>query len=169
MKYDGDLFVDRLMKLATVKKQSDLAKIIGIDETKISKWRNAKRYPQTETLIEISKSLNCSIDDIVGYSATINTQKDIFDILKDFMILDMLGTIPFEVNYTSIKDGYNIKGQIEIIANDIFNSWIYSLLEEYQGFRKAFDHISDTKIKIDMINSLIEKHKNYKSDNLPWK
>lgn len=168
MVYDGNLFVERLKEIAKVKKQSELAKIIDIDETRISRWITAKNYPQVETLIDISQKLNCSIDSLIG-SPDQDARKDIFDVIKSFMILDMYGKIPFEINYTSIKDGYNIKGQMEIIANDIFNLWICSLLEEYQSFRKAFEHISDQKIKIDMINSLIEKYKNNKSDNLPWR
>lgn len=161
MVYDGNLFVERLKEIAKVKKQSELAKIINIDETRISRWITAKNYPQVETLIDISQKLNCSIDSLIG-SPDQDTRKDIFDVIKNFMILDMYGEIPFDFNYETIiqREKGEIIGHMDISQDDETDYWFLVLCEEYMNIRKSFEFISNKKIKLSMINELINEYKN---------
>ena len=58
MKYNGNEFVDRIMELLNVKKQSQLSDILDINEESISRWRTRKRFPQVNTLIKIEHVIN---------------------------------------------------------------------------------------------------------------
>lgn len=157
MEYNGELFVERLKEIAGVKKQSELSKKINIDETRISRWITANRYPQTETLLEISKTLNCSLDSIVGNTTESNNPpKDFFSVLKDFMILDISEKIPFEFDY-KITKGNDIRGYFEIIEEDETNYLFTILFDEYMKTKTAFDYISNNNMRMALINSFIDE------------
>ena len=48
--------------------QTELAKILGLDQTAISKWELNKALPDTAILIKLSKFFNVSIDYLLGMS-----------------------------------------------------------------------------------------------------
>lgn len=82
LEYNGDAFVSRLEALFREHEnnkpekdrksitQQNLAELIGVDSTQISKWRSkkAKRYPTVETMYQIASAFNCSIDVLLGSS-----------------------------------------------------------------------------------------------------
>lgn len=46
--------------------QKELAKLLGYEQTIVSMWENGTRDPNVQTLIELSKIFDCSIDELVG-------------------------------------------------------------------------------------------------------
>lgn len=46
--------------------QKELAKLVGYEQTIISLWENGLRDPNVQTLIDLSRILNCSVDKLVG-------------------------------------------------------------------------------------------------------
>lgn len=48
--------------------QTDLAKVVGLDQTAISKWELDKALPDTAILIKLSEFFNVSIDYLLGRS-----------------------------------------------------------------------------------------------------
>ena len=46
--------------------QKELAKKLGYEQTIVSMWEKGTREPNIETLIDLSKIFNCSVDEILG-------------------------------------------------------------------------------------------------------
>ena len=57
-------FGEKLSKLRKEKNytQEQLAELLGVSRQAVSKWEADAAYPQTETLIEIGKLFDCSMD-----------------------------------------------------------------------------------------------------------
>lgn len=54
-------------------KQSELAVLVGVNRTAVTKWESGAANPRTERLIKLADVLRCSIDDLLG-----NRKKNIF-------------------------------------------------------------------------------------------
>ncbi len=57
------------LKLARIKKklsQSGLAELIGIKEYSISRYETGLQYPTIETLLKLSRTLDVSVDYLLG-------------------------------------------------------------------------------------------------------
>ena len=63
-----NIFNKRIRELRIEKNlsQSNLAKLIGVTQSTIAKWETKIRQPDIDTLIEIAKYFNCTIDYLVG-------------------------------------------------------------------------------------------------------
>lgn len=46
--------------------QTQVAKLIGIDQTNISSWENDKTRPEYENLIKLAKIYDVTIDELLG-------------------------------------------------------------------------------------------------------
>lgn len=46
--------------------QSDLARLLDVDQTAISQWESGKSMPTADKLPELAKILGCTIDDLFG-------------------------------------------------------------------------------------------------------
>lgn len=46
--------------------QKELAKKLGYEQTIVSMWEKGTREPNIETLIDLSKIFNCSVDEMLG-------------------------------------------------------------------------------------------------------
>ena len=55
--------------------QKELAKKLGYEQTIVSMWEKGTREPNIETLIDLSKIFNCSIDEMLGIKL-IHEQKE---------------------------------------------------------------------------------------------
>ena len=50
--------------------QAELAAALGVSQTVVSDWESSKKYPSTDKLPLIAKTLNCTIDELYsGQSA----------------------------------------------------------------------------------------------------
>lgn len=45
--------------------QSDLAKMLGVDQTAVHNWEKGKSMPAAKRLPAIAKILNCTVDDLL--------------------------------------------------------------------------------------------------------
>ncbi len=46
--------------------QTELAKILCVDQTAISKWENGASLPTADKLRPLAKALGCTIDELLG-------------------------------------------------------------------------------------------------------
>ena len=46
--------------------QSDLANALGVERTTVSMWENNCSRPSIDTLKQIAKILNCSLDELIA-------------------------------------------------------------------------------------------------------
>lgn len=44
--------------------QSELAKMLGVNNSTVAKWETAEIYPRTQLLPKIANIFNCSIDEL---------------------------------------------------------------------------------------------------------
>ena len=47
-------------------KQSELALLIGVTRTAVTKWESGEANPRTDRLLKIADALRCSVDDLLG-------------------------------------------------------------------------------------------------------
>ncbi len=47
-------------------KQSELALIIGVTRTAVTKWESGEVNPRSDRLLKIADALRCSVDDLLG-------------------------------------------------------------------------------------------------------
>ena len=68
-------FGEKLSKLRKEKNytQEQLAELLGVSRQAVSKWEADAAYPQTETLIEIGKLFDCSMDYLLKEEITDKT------------------------------------------------------------------------------------------------
>ena len=45
-------------------KQSELALLIGVTRTTVTKWESGEANPRTDRLLKIANALRCSVDDL---------------------------------------------------------------------------------------------------------
>ena len=59
--------MDKLKEIRKTKKSSQkyLAKKLGVTQGAISQWERGESRPNTENLIELSRVLHCSIEDLL--------------------------------------------------------------------------------------------------------
>jgi transcriptional regulator with XRE-family HTH domain len=53
-------------RLATGMKQADLANLLGINTTTVSKWEVGESAPRASQIPAVADALNCSIDALFG-------------------------------------------------------------------------------------------------------
>lgn len=46
--------------------QSDLAKMVGVDQSAVAQWEAGKSGPHRNKLSKLAQALGCSIDDLLG-------------------------------------------------------------------------------------------------------
>lgn len=83
----------RSLRLEKGLKQSELAKIIGVENYTIGNWERDRAEPSISDLIKLSHYFECSIDTIVGnedlFSINKFAENDLIkDILKELMQLN---------------------------------------------------------------------------------
>lgn len=66
--WDQDEFIHMLRRKMRAKHldQRKLAKLTGISEVNISRYRRGERRPSCENLIKMANVLECSLDELVG-------------------------------------------------------------------------------------------------------
>ena len=178
IQYKGFEFIERLEKLWNEKEstkphnerkkftQTELAEYIGVNNTQISKWQNAKDYPTTKTLIKISKAFNCSIDYLLGLEESYSTRKeiDLLDILRELFIYDckdkkIFKTLQFDTDEQSLPDlTYNFLFEINISTNG--HHLLSDLIDEYNKRKGAFDYLELDEV-IMIIDKMINKYRLY--------
>lgn len=47
-------------------KQSELALLVGVNRTAVTKWESGEANPRAERLLKIADVLRCSIDELMG-------------------------------------------------------------------------------------------------------
>ena len=172
MEYSGKDFVIRLEKAWTEKESKKpeekrrkftntiLANDLGVNNTQITKWQGGSRYPNTETLIKIKEYLDVSMEYLLGLNEPenkISKEKTIYDIMRDFLIYDMMNNkkkyVPEEYLDRTINEIHLMCERLE------FNQDIVFILDEYLRMKIAFRYVKDEQIKISMINTLIDKYR----------
>ena len=56
--------IESLRKAAGLS-QEDLANLVGVTQGAVSQWESGKSFPQAKLLIQISKILSCTVDDLL--------------------------------------------------------------------------------------------------------
>ena len=167
MGYDGNVFVDNVIKLSGVKTQKQLSELIDVDENQISKWRTGKRYPTIETLINIANIINCSIDDLVGINNNrFNNCDDIRHIIKSLFLFDYReylkskrGKTPaFDTDYYIYFDKLSFKNNSIIFSNKYDNKPFKELFYKYSALKQTFDILDDDQIIL-LIDKIISDNK----------
>ena len=46
--------------------QDELARLLGVDRSNIAKWEAGVHKPHADTLMQLSKIMQCSLDEILG-------------------------------------------------------------------------------------------------------
>lgn len=91
MEYNGERFIERMMKIANCKKKNELAEKLKVDKSYISKWIKAKTFPSVETLIRIASTLNCSMDYLLGIEKKeVSHYTDIRDLIGELFLYDYI-------------------------------------------------------------------------------
>lgn len=49
--------------------QKELGQLVGVTESAVALWENGKRKPNYERLLKLSEALDCSVNDLVDYTA----------------------------------------------------------------------------------------------------
>ena len=62
--------VFRKKRIVSDMNQEDLAFILGVDRTTISKWETGICYPRSELLPRIASALNCTVDELLKSEST---------------------------------------------------------------------------------------------------
>lgn len=47
-------------------KQSELASIVGVSRTAVTKWESGEVNPRSDRLLKIADALRCSVDDLLN-------------------------------------------------------------------------------------------------------
>ena len=47
-------------------KQSELALLVGVDRTAVTRWESGEVNPRADRLLKIADALRCSVDDLLG-------------------------------------------------------------------------------------------------------
>lgn len=45
--------------------QVDLARIVGVERSTVSKWETGEAKPRADMLVKLAKALNCKVDDFL--------------------------------------------------------------------------------------------------------
>ena len=69
-KWNNYDFEKNLKQISNMQKNKDIARVLDISETTLSKWINGKQVPKITDLIKITKVFNCSIDQLIGMPDT---------------------------------------------------------------------------------------------------
>ena len=69
--------------------QEELARILGVSKTAISKWENAECFPDITLLPQIAKTFNISIDELFSYSKEDNPSQIINEYNFSFSLNDI--------------------------------------------------------------------------------
>ena len=56
--------------------QSDLARMLGVDQTAVHNWEKGKAMPAAKRLPAIAKILNCTVDDLLSDEEESPTTQD---------------------------------------------------------------------------------------------
>ena len=56
--------------------QSECASVLGVTSQAVSKWEHARGIPDIETLMNISKEFNVSLEEIIGGKRIKNQRKN---------------------------------------------------------------------------------------------
>lgn len=83
--------------------QEDMAEILNLHRATISRYENNQREPDINTLINISKHFNVSIDWLLGISDHKASVKDLSSYSQDFMSLYELYSSLSSENRTLLK------------------------------------------------------------------
>lgn len=46
-------------------KQEELARIVGVDRSTVSKWETGEAKPRADMLVKLAKALRCKVDDFL--------------------------------------------------------------------------------------------------------
>lgn len=46
----------------------ELGQMVGVSESAVGNWENEKRRPSYEHLLKMSEALDCTVNDLLGYS-----------------------------------------------------------------------------------------------------
>ena len=129
--------------------QEELAKLMGVSKSSVSKWETGQTYPDIYLLPELATYFNISIDTLMGYEPSL-TKKQIRDIYTE--LSEKFGTEPFEEVFEEferlIKKYY---------ASDSFLIQMATLLLNYSNF-------ADKSRQKDMLDYIIKLAKRVKSE-----
>jgi transcriptional regulator with XRE-family HTH domain len=56
--------IESLRKAAGLS-QEDLANLVGVTQGAVSQWESGESFPRAKLLIQISKILSCTVDDLL--------------------------------------------------------------------------------------------------------
>lgn len=116
--------------------QEELAEVLFVSRTAISKWESGRGYPSIDSLKEISKFFSVTIDDLLSGEKLISIAEkenksniqNICDML--FGIVDILSIILVILPlYPNPKDGYIYSVNLFVYTETTtFNLWVYWIL-----------------------------------------
>lgn len=176
MEYNGEQFIERIMKKANCKKKNELAEKLKVDKSYISKWIKAKSYPNIDTLIHIASTLNCSVDFLLGIEKKeISPYSDIRDVIKELFLYDYFhylgttqshidtGNISFEyygikTNGDTITFNYSTFDNMYLNAQRKKNTAIKELLEKLSAISQLYNTLEQDQIIL-LIDNEIKKNK----------
>lgn len=165
--YDGKEFLKRLREVSNGKTQEEIAEIIHIDKSTVSRWNNTQ--PKTENLIALANAFDCSIDYLLGFSEDDKKTTDnfsLFELIRHIIYYDLKDdkshkiSFDFSTLYHPEKDITTENVSISIIPNLIekYGNRICDLFYEYNQMKPGFNYFTDLQIK-DVIEGLLERYR----------
>ena len=116
IKWNSYDFENNLKKISRKRKNKDIACALNISETTLSKWINGSQMPKISDLINIANTFNCSIDQLVGLSNTMQqlTFRDLARNINALLFSLPDDFISINNNQTKIKNGFRYNVNIDI-------------------------------------------------------
>ena len=166
MNYNGEEFLKRLKEISGLN-QRELSKKLLRNETTVSRWKD-ETIPETETLIEIAKTFNCSIDYLLGinnnsyYVQDNHIHNDIISLVKHIINFDLSGSSLFQTDIAATKFNDLLRPGIffSCIDEERLNK-LDDLFQEYLTLRPAlmiFKQNGNMDFITNALDGLIKKY-----------
>ena len=174
-------FKNKIIKLTGTNKQNQIADILKVSPSTITRWFAGTAAPALADLIAISQQYHCSIDWLIGNTTSASEHYSVYDICKLFTEID--DYLPFkqqeikdsrryidDIDYLSISDE---TGMIDVTYSSIYfpdiidkgfsgrsyaGKEINDFLFKYKGLKEArTKQLIDNDIFHDAVRSQLNK------------
>ena len=140
--------------------QDDLAEMLGYSQKNIAKWEQGFTLPSVDVMVELSKKMKISLDELLGLN-----EKSIFDQTIDFVI----ETQGLDREQVCDDEGFTIE---DVIYNQVFNiffNYVNIILDDCKYTFKEYLIAHWTKEKGLAVDFLKEKgHVTEADDNMTF-
>ena len=132
-----DIFPKRLKELRTKNKftQTDLANKCGLSQQLITLYENGKQFPRIDTIVNLAKALNSSVDYLCGLN------NDITSIERNVLFKDTYSSIEIARSLVILLESnyIQIDNESELIINE---PTVKDFIKKYNEIKQIEEQIS---------------------------